>query len=166
MQSGQHIGNIVVTMPEDLNHLKTAGTSDLKLRSGSSYVLIGGLGGLGRAVSTWMVECGAKHLIYVSRSAGISMDDESFLHELQVQGCRTQTFAGDDADSSLVTKVVQNAANPIAGVIQMSMILKVNLSVFQLTPQLTSIGPKFPRCDLRRLANSHRSKGPRDVEPP
>lgn len=84
-----------------------------------------------------MVECGAKHLIYVSRSAGKSKDDENFLHELQVHGCRTQTFAEDVADSSLIKKVVQNAAKPIAGVIQMSMILKVDLSIFQLTPQLT-----------------------------
>ena len=145
MQSGQHIGKMVATLPEDLNNLQTAGASDLQLRSDSSYVLISGLGGLGRAVSTSMVECGTKHLIYVLRSAGKSKDDENFLHELQVQGCRT--FAEDVADSSLIKKVVQNAAKPIAGVIQMSMILKVDLSIFQLTPQLTSLGSKFPRYD-------------------
>ena len=130
MQSGQHIGKIIVTMPEDLNHLQTLGSSNLVLRSDSSYLLTGGLGGLGRAVSTWMVECGAKNLIYLSRSAGKSKDDEKFLHELHRQGCSTQTFAGDVADSSLVEKIVKTAARPIAGVIQMSMVLKVNLSFF------------------------------------
>ena len=78
MQNRQHIGKIVVTIPEDLNDLATEGHSDLVLRSDSSYILIGGLGGLGRAVSKWMVECGAKHLIFLSRSAGKSKKDESF----------------------------------------------------------------------------------------
>ena len=164
MQNRQHIGKIVVTIPEDLNDLATEGDSDLVLRSDSSYVLIGGLGGLGRAVSTWMVECGAKHLIFLSRSAGKSKEDERFMTELQIQGCYTQSFAGNVADPLIVENVVKNAARPIAGVIQMSMILKVNSPFFNLKTQLTSLGSRFSSDDPRRLASSHRSKGSRDME--
>lgn len=166
MQTRQHIGKIVVTTTEDLNDLAIEGDSDLALSSDSSYVLVGGLGGLGRAVSTWMVECGAKHLIFLSRSAGKSKDDEIFMNELQIQGCCTQSFAGNVADPLVVENVVKNAARPIAGVLQMSMVLKVNPSFFDLTTKLTSLGPWFSPDDPRRLASSHRSKGPRDMEHP
>ena len=121
MQKSQHIGKVIATMPEDLKDLPIQGNSDLLLRSDASHFLIGGLGGLGRAVSTWMVEPGAKQLVYLSRSAGQSKDDQNFMRELLSQGLSTQCFAGDVADPLAVQNVVNNAARPVSGVIQISM---------------------------------------------
>jgi hypothetical protein len=39
----------------------------------ASYLLVGGLGGIGRAIASWMVENGAKYLILVNRG-GLSTD--------------------------------------------------------------------------------------------
>jgi hypothetical protein len=53
MQKGQHIGKIVVTMPKNPQELGvTAVKQELHLRPEAAYLLVGGLGGLGRAVST------------------------------------------------------------------------------------------------------------------
>jgi len=66
MQQAKHIGKIVVT--------QTAGPDDgasekpLSFRSDATYLITGGMGGLGLLVSRWMVERGAKHLVLVGRS--------------------------------------------------------------------------------------------------
>lgn len=127
MQKGQHIGKIVVKMPEDPVELPaTLAKKTLLLRSDVSYLLVGGLGGLGKAISNWMVEQGAKNLIYLSRSAEDSTH-KTFVSELRAQGCSVQLFKGNVSRLQDVKKAVQNASKPIAGMIQMSMQLKVHM---------------------------------------
>jgi hypothetical protein len=141
MQKGQHIGKVVVTMPEDPEELEVAPVMEkLTLRSESSYLLVGGLGGLGRAISTWMVEHGARSLIYLSRSAGKSQEDQSFFHELEAQGCSVQCFPGSVTNLDDVKHAVRNAAMPIAGVMQMSMVLRVGSYSPQYKPSLMRSG--------------------------
>ena len=126
MQKGQHIGKIVVRMPTPAHDLpSTSKIQDLVLRPDVSYLLVGGLGGLGKSVSSWMVEKGAKHLLFLSRSAGESTKDRLFIDELASQKCSVQVFAGSVADLEDVKNVVENAGRPIAGVLQMSMVLRV-----------------------------------------
>ncbi|CAG8961993.1 hypothetical protein HYFRA_00014100 [Hymenoscyphus fraxineus] len=125
MQRGEHMGKIVVKMPIDKSILPAVPMpKDLILRPDASYLLVGGLGGLGQAVSTWMVENGAKNLIYLSRSAGKTERDQLFIKELEAYGCSVQTFAGSVSELSDVKNVVKNATMPIAGVMQMSMVLR------------------------------------------
>ncbi len=127
MQKGSHIGKIVVTMPAEPNSLPTAGKQNkLALRSDASYLLVGGLGGLGRAVSTWLVENGAKNLVYLSRSAGQSTQDQMFFLELQALGCSVQAFPGSVSVLSDVERAIAGAQLPVAGVLQMSMVLRVS----------------------------------------
>jgi hypothetical protein len=129
MQKGQHIGKIVVKIPKETNDFPAnAVIHPLHLNPEASYFLIGGLGGLGRAVSTWLVECGATYLIYLSPSAGKSDEDKSFLQELSSQGCATQTFCGSVSCLADVRNAVDKAAKPVRGVIQLAMILRVSVS--------------------------------------
>ncbi|KAI0860401.1 hypothetical protein F4860DRAFT_479113 [Xylaria cubensis] len=125
MQKGQHIGKIVVRMPLDLT-LLNAGSSrpDLTFRTDSSYLLVGGLGGLGRSVSTWMVERGATNLIYLSRSGGAKPEDNDLVRELQGAGCTAQIFAGSVTNIDDIHRVIKEARFPIAGVINATMVLK------------------------------------------
>ncbi|KAB2570584.1 Hybrid PKS-NRPS synthetase lepA [Lasiodiplodia theobromae] len=125
MQKGQHIGKLVVTMPEQQTDVETVPTrSAFKLRSDASYLLCGGLGGLGRAVSNWMVENGARHIIYLSRTAGHTAEDKAFFSELHAQGCRVQAIRGSVAHLKDVERAVREAGKPIAGVMHMSMVLR------------------------------------------
>lgn len=126
MQKGQHIGKIIVSMPNESRDLGCAAVPfKFKLRPNVSYLLVGGLGGLGRAVSTWMVESGARHIIYLSRSAKETGGTHYFLNELRSQGCQVQMVAGSVSKFADVEAAVKKASMPIAGVINMSMILKV-----------------------------------------
>ncbi|RJE26620.1 polyketide synthase [Aspergillus sclerotialis] len=126
MQKGIHIGKILVRMPEDPGTLPTASDQvHVSFRPDSYYLLVGGMGGLGRSVASWMVLNGARRLIFLSRSAGESDSDRAFLRELEDQGCVATAVAGD------VTKLedVERAASlgRVAGVIQMAVVLRDQL---------------------------------------
>lgn len=124
MQSGSRMGKVVVAMPEDPSKLPATRTAPkVNFDSEATYVLVGGLGAMGKAMSTWMVEHGARHLIYISRSAGQSDKDVAFLAELACQGCSAQAVAGSVADPAVVRKAVSMAPRPIKGVFQLSMAL-------------------------------------------
>ncbi len=130
MQKGVHIGKVIIRMPEKHDEIQAAGrTKPVTFSDKSSYLLVGGLGGLGRAIATWMVECGARNLIFLSRSAGKSSQDQAFLHELQSQGCHAIAVAGSVTDMADVQMAVQSAQKPLAGVLQMSMVLKVRINL-------------------------------------
>ena len=128
MQPGQHIGRICLSLREsredrrlDVAILDRPNT--LEMSDMASYLLVGGLGGLGRAVSTWMIERGARHLIYLSRNAG-GTDDEQFVHELNSMGCQVQLVRGSVTELEDVCRALEGAPYPIKGVLQMSMVLR------------------------------------------
>ena len=126
MQKGLHIGKIVCEMPDGPSELKgQPQTSSITFKEDAAYVLVGGLGGLGRAVATWIVESGARHLIFLSRSAGQSDSDQEFFRELAAQGCTAQSVPGSVAQMEDVKRAMTVSGKSIKGVIQMSMVLRV-----------------------------------------
>lgn len=122
-------------MPKSPQELSvTAVNHKLHLRPEASYLLVAGLGGLGRAISILMVEHGARNLVFLSRSAGKSDSDRNYFRELEVQGCLVQALSGSISCLEDVEHAVQSAAAPIAGVMHMLMVLKVcslNLALWQ-----------------------------------
>ena len=127
MQRGTHLGKIVIDM-------KSAGSRptvdiddvDVALSPDASYLIVGGLGGIGRAICSWMVERGAKNLAILSRSAGASQEDQIFLEELRTQGCDVRTAAGDVTKKEDVQRAVDSSPKPISGVVHLGMVLKVS----------------------------------------
>ncbi|EAW16387.1 putative polyketide synthase [Aspergillus fischeri NRRL 181] len=127
MQSGRHMGKIVICMPEDPSTLAVSGIHEKGnlFRYDASYLLIGGFGGLGRAVATWMVEKGAQHLIILSRSGEELPRNRAFIEDLKSQsGCHVVSVTGSVANLTDTQRAVSAARKPIAGVIQMSMVLR------------------------------------------
>lgn len=128
MQKGKHIGKIVVTISETNQPISaTLARRQTALSEKFTYLLVGGLGGLGKAVTTWMVERGARNFVFLSRSAGKSVDDQSFFRELEAQDCTAIAIAGSVIELADVKRAVQAAPKPIAGILQMSMVLRVRL---------------------------------------
>ena len=129
MQTGQHIGRLCVSIRKH-SEVAELGTKvmnrprPLELQGSASYLLIGGLGGLGRAVSTWMVEHGARNLIYLSRHAGKNPQDEHFVKELSSMGCQAQLVRGSVTNAEDVRKALKEAMCPVKGILQMSMVLR------------------------------------------
>lgn len=89
-----------------------------------SYLLAGGLGGLGKAISNWMVEHGARHLGFLSRSAGLTISDKTFLAELGSQKVSVTAIRGSVSVLADVNRAVNACKDPLRGVVQMSMVLQ------------------------------------------
>ncbi|ORY69074.1 uncharacterized protein BCR38DRAFT_508552 [Pseudomassariella vexata] len=156
MQAAKHIGKIVVEMPDgprDLDSeqggksvMESVGFKPTPLfRSDRSYLLVGGLGGLGRAVATWMVEHGARNLVFLSRSAQEGPEIQGFLADLRSQGCQVLLVVGSVSSMADVQTAVDTAtaAQPIAGVINLSMVLKdVGLSEMTFSDWTAAVEPK------------------------
>ena len=91
----------------------------LSFRDDASYLITGGLGGLGLLVARWMVERGAKHLVLLGRSS----PDETVrkkLTELEQTGAFVVVEKADVSDVESMTRVMSNIEQsnlPLAGVI-------------------------------------------------
>ncbi|KAM7187669.1 putative polyketide synthase [Naviculisporaceae sp. PSN 640] len=128
IQKGQHIGKLVVAMPEGPSVLNaTSVRGEFSLRPDVSYLLSGGLGGLGRSISVWMAENGAKNLVFITRGNGTRSQDRALFEELACLGCTAQIITGSVSDIEDVRKAVRMARLPIAGVIHLAMVLRDSL---------------------------------------
>ncbi|KAL4738753.1 hypothetical protein BDV11DRAFT_215729 [Aspergillus similis] len=124
MNQSKILGTTVVVIPDEANAVPVLSAHpELKLQPDKAYLLVGGLGGLGQSVSTYLVERGARHLVYLSRNAGAHGRHRQFIHELESQGCSVQAIQGDVAKLADVKTAVEAASRPIAGVLQMAMVL-------------------------------------------
>lgn len=126
MQKGQRMGKIVVAMPESTETLPISlSQGKYQLRADRAYFFVGGLGGLGRSVATWLVENGARKLIFFSRSAGETARNDPYIQELETQGCSVQTISGSVARIEDVEAAFDAIDMPVGGVLQASMALGV-----------------------------------------
>lgn len=91
-----------------------------------SYLLVGGLGGIGCLVSSWMVKHGARSLVYLSRTAGDLPEHHAFIRELEAQECEVTCVRGTVTNLADVEKAVLACPRPLSGIIQMAGILRVN----------------------------------------
>lgn len=129
MQQGKHIGKIVLQLRDEkgtleLGEIDTKKKGGAQLDENASYLLVGGLGGLGRAMSVWMVNHGARNLTFLSRSAGKTQSDDDFVQEIGSMGCTVQLVQGDVTNADDVARAVEGALAPLKGIIQMSMVLR------------------------------------------
>src|SRR5262249_27875861 len=68
MAQAKHIGKVVLTLQEAGLQVRPAAGARRTLRPDATYLVTGGLGGLGLKVAEWMGERGARHLVLVGRS--------------------------------------------------------------------------------------------------
>jgi acyl carrier protein len=128
MQRGSHIGKIVISLRDKNNNLlldniATASKTALALNPTGTYFLVGGLGGLGQSIAAWMVQHGARHLTFLSRSAGTEQDHK-FVKMLESMGCAAQVVRGSVDNAEDVKRAMDEVSLPIKGIIHMGMVLR------------------------------------------
>ncbi|ERS99538.1 hypothetical protein HMPREF1624_04742 [Sporothrix schenckii ATCC 58251] len=92
-----------------------------ELSSSATYLLVGGLGGLGRSIAEHLVRCGAKHIAFFSRSGANSEVAQAFLSKLHAAGIYARAFTADICNGeqlAVAIKKVQAAMPSIRGAIQ------------------------------------------------
>lgn len=127
------VGDCIVKWHDIGSHLQTLldTKSKYSLDSNATYVIAGGLGGIGRSVARWMISRGARNLLLLSRSGAKSRASQAFVTELENEGACVRAPACDIANYiALETILKQCAAEmpPIRGCIQAAMVLAVSPS--------------------------------------
>ncbi|KAI1288881.1 lovastatin nonaketide synthase [Xylaria venustula] len=93
----------------------------------ATYVIGGGLGGLGRSFARWLVSRGARYLVLLSRSGVQSEAAKDLVDELQAKGVKVATPAVDLINLGQLGEVVKDLAQsmpPIRGCIQATVALR------------------------------------------
>ncbi|KAL8832579.1 MAG: hypothetical protein Q9170_004823 [Blastenia crenularia] len=92
----------------------------------ATYLLVGCLGGLGRSLTTWMVERGAKHLAFISRSGADKPEAAEIIKSIQLAGASAMVYRADASNQEEVLRLVKmlTAERPIRGVVHAAMVLK------------------------------------------
>ncbi|WP_100898073.1 type I polyketide synthase [Nostoc flagelliforme] len=91
----------------------------LHLKADGTYLITGGLGGIGLLVAQWMVKHGAKHLVLVGRSKPDSAATET-LRALEETGTQVVVVQADVSQAEQVTSLltqIKTSVPPLRGVI-------------------------------------------------
>lgn len=122
-------GKVVITVGNtDLVPIIPYEAHPLRLDPDASYVLVGGLGGLGRSLAGLLVKNGARHLVFLSRSGAISEQQVKFLKDLKLEGVETRAYACDICDRTQLGSTIQQCLEEmprIKGVIQGAAVIRV-----------------------------------------
>ena len=101
---------------------------DYHFDENSSYLIAGGLGGLGRSAARWMVSRGVRNLILLSRSGAQSDTAVALIEELKAKGAHVEAPACDVTKLDMLRTVLESCLKTmpaVKGVIQGSMVLSV-----------------------------------------
>ncbi|AKT41320.1 hybrid non-ribosomal peptide synthetase/type I polyketide synthase [Chondromyces crocatus] len=100
---------------------------------GSTYLVTGGLGGLGLRLARWLVERGARSLVLMGRSAPSPAASE-ILSTLRERGAHVEIAQGDVARAEDVTctlSIIAHHASPLGGVFHAAGVLDDGMLVGQ-----------------------------------
>ncbi|WP_394839238.1 type I polyketide synthase [Pendulispora rubella] len=85
----------------------------------ATYLVTGGLGGLGLTVAAWLVECGARHLVLASRNAD-GARVEAALGAMRARGARIEIAQADAASRDDVARAlgqIDAGMPPLRGIV-------------------------------------------------
>ena len=109
MAQAKHIGKIVIVPPQ----------TDVIVRSDATYLITGGLGGLGLITARWLVERGAQHLVLMGRGEPSPAAHQTLTRLLE-RGAAIETWQGDVSQIDEVRRVlahIDRHGPPLRGII-------------------------------------------------
>ncbi|EXL71154.1 hypothetical protein FOPG_13052 [Fusarium oxysporum f. sp. conglutinans race 2 54008] len=107
---------VSLTNSDDQQLIKTRPKTS-RFNPHKTYIITGGLGGLGRAISVWMASYGARHIILATSSVARASESGDLLQQLSSYGCNGRVEVCDVGDSEAVERLVASIDTPVGGVI-------------------------------------------------
>ncbi|KAK4494800.1 hypothetical protein PRZ48_014156 [Zasmidium cellare] len=145
MQTGKHMGKVVLRVDKNDTVLAVPRTPKVVVRSDATYI-VAGLGGIGRELGRWLAEKGAKHLVFLSRSAASGASNKAFIKELrETYDTNATAFDCDVGNRAALQTVLYNISElpPVRGCVTGAMVLKDTLYEKMSADDLRiTVGPK------------------------
>ena len=111
------------------------------IRPDATYLLTGGLGGLGLLTAGWLADAGARHLVLASRREPDPAQSHA-LAELRARGVDVEHAAVDIADAPALQRLLHHIAltrPPLRGVFHLAGVLADSLVLHQTHAQLRAV---------------------------
>jgi acyl transferase domain-containing protein len=147
--AARHVARLVPRPPRALSAAAggpIGGCSASPLRPGATYLITGGLGGLGLTVARELVERGARHLVLVGRTAPRD-SAEGTLAALRKGGAEVWVAQADVAEAEEVTRLIRDVevkGPPLRGIIHAAGVLDDGLLCNQTYARFREVlGPKI-----------------------
>ncbi|MCB9450591.1 MAG: SDR family NAD(P)-dependent oxidoreductase [Anaerolineaceae bacterium] len=138
MAHARHIGKVIISQGASVPW-------DGTLYPDATYLVVGGLRGLGLLVAQWLVEHGARHLALMGRNAPGETALET-LHTLEAAGAEIIIFQEDVAQEAGVARMldaIQSQLPPLRGIIHSAGLLDDGALIHQNWSRFaTVLGPK------------------------
>jgi len=125
LAQGKQIGKVVVSVDRQPPPAVAPTRLPVRLEPEASYLITGGLGGVGQAVATWMAGNGARHLVLMGRGPA-SASAQQTLDALRAQGIEVLAARGDvtRADQlAAVLDAIGGSMPPLRGVVHAAGVL-------------------------------------------
>ncbi len=142
MGRGEHIGKLVVQLEREPRQVPLP----LTPKPRSSWLITGGLGGVGLEVCRWLADRGAARLVLSSRRGLRTATQARRLAELRDGGLEIEVStldACDPAEAAALVELANRADAPLQGVLHLAMVLEDRLlPEHDVESWLTAIRPK------------------------
>lgn len=103
-----------------------------------SYLITGGLGGIGLQIARWLVEQGAGHLVLLGRSQpGLAV--RRLLDQLETAGTKITVAQADICDADALAKIISTVPHPLCGIIHAAGVLDDGILQQQTTERFTRV---------------------------
>ena len=113
MQQSRQIGKIVITYRNGINKIhypKQERPKSLCLSPQSTYLITGGLSGLGLKTAEWLAKKGAKHLVLISRSGASTKEAKMTIAQLEANGVKVYASSCDITNKCEISKLFTEIA--------------------------------------------------------
>lgn len=126
LQLGKHPGKVVLVAGPDQNVVLSPPAYDQRrLFDGEkTYLLVGGLGGLGVAVAEWMCRRGARSFAFMSRSGDDRPESKDTVRWLRERGAEVFVHRGDVAERTDVQTMITHIGSRLGGIFHVAVVLE------------------------------------------
>jgi acyl transferase domain-containing protein/NADPH:quinone reductase-like Zn-dependent oxidoreductase/acyl carrier protein len=137
MAKAEHTGKLVVVLEgKETAPIAPSSTGLASFRADATYLVTGGLGGIGLMLARWLVERGARHLVLVGRSGASAAATEA-ISSLESLGAEVRVAKADVAQEPQIGEVfrtIDQAMPPLAGVFHGAAVLE-DSTLLRQTPE-------------------------------
>lgn len=126
MQQSRHIGKIVVSMGDRNVAVQRDRKAAVTFREDASYLITGGLGGVGLLTARWMVANGARHLVLVGRRGATTPEIEAAIEVMRASGADVlvrKVDVVDDAQVAALIGEIRATLPPLRGVLHSVLVM-------------------------------------------
>ena len=149
MAQAKHTGKLVLIQPAD------PPTTSVAVHSDATYLITGGMGGLGPILANGLVKAGARHIVLMGRHIP-SETTQAAISQMETRGAQVEALIGDvsqSADVQRILEIIQQGMPPLKGILHAAGSLEDGVLLHQSWSRFAPV--LVPKTDGVRQLHKH-----------